>query len=285
MGNKIVISADSTCDLTPELIEKYNIRILPLYITFGEESYRDGIEITPDALYQKVAENGIMPKTSAVSVGDFTDYFTELLKEADQVVHFSLSSGLSCTYQNATIAAQDFEDKVFIVDTLNLSTGEGLIILNAVDMLSEGADAKTIAQASTDLTPRIDSTFIIENLEYLYKGGRCSALSAFGANLLNIKPCIAVRGGKMDVFKKYRGKFKAVVQKYVAECLADSDIDTKRVFVTHAGCANDVVEAARQAVLDSGLFSEVLVTRAGCTISAHCGADTLGVLFIRNHTV
>ncbi len=285
MGNKVIISADSTCDLTPELIEKYKISILPLYITFGEESYRDGVEITPDALYQKVAESGIMPKTSAVSVGDFTDYFTALLQEADQVVHFSLSSGLSCTYQNASIAAQDFEGKVFVIDTLNLSTGEGLLILNAADMLSEGADAKTIAEASAALTNRVDASFIIENLEYLHKGGRCSALSALGANLLSIKPCIAVRGGKMDVFKKYRGKFKAVVQKYVEECLAGGDIDTKRVFVTHAGCADEIVETAYQAVKESGLFSEVLVTRAGCTISSHCGADTLGVLFIRNHTV
>ncbi len=285
MGNKIIISADSTCDLTPELLEKYQIRILPLYINFGEQSYRDGVEITPDELYQKVAESGTLPKTSAVSVGDFTEYFTQLLKEADQIVHFTLGSELSCTYQNARIAAEDFSGKVFPVDTKNLSTGEALTILHAADMLSGGATAEEIVAAAEDHTKRVDASFIVENLEYLHKGGRCSALSALGANLLAIKPCIEVKNGKMDVGKKYRGKFGAALQKYVAERLENAEIIPDRIFVTHAGCDPDVVETARKAVEETGLFQEILVTRAGCTISSHCGANTLGILFVRQNEI
>ncbi len=285
MGKKIILSADSTCDLTPELFEKYNISRLPLYITFGEDAYRDGVEITPDELYQKVKENGVMPKTSAVSVGDFIEYFEGLLKDADQVIHFSLSSGLSCTYQNAVLAAAEFEGRVFPVDTLNLSTGEALTILHAAEMLAEGKTAEEVVADCEEFVKRVDASFIIDNLEYLRKGGRCSALAALGANLLSIKPCIEVSGGKMDVGKKYRGKFKAVLQKYIEERLADGDFDTHRIFVTHAGCSDDVVDMAYQAVVDTGLFSEVLLTRAGCTISSHCGADTLGILFVRNHEI
>ncbi len=285
MGKKVVLSADSTCDLTPELFEKYNISRLPLYITFGEESFRDGIEITPDELYRKVKETGILPKTSAVSVGDFIEYFGKLLEDADQIIHFSLSSGLSCTYQNAVLAAAEFDGRVFLVDTLNLSTGEALTILHAAELLAAGHTAEEIVADCESYVKRVDASFIVDNLEFLRKGGRCSALAALGANLLSIKPCIEVGGGKMDVGKKYRGKFKAVLQKYIEERLASDDIDTSRIFVTHAGCADDVVEAAYQAVLDTGLFSEVLQTRAGCTISSHCGPDTLGILFVRNREI
>ena len=285
MGNQIIISADSTCDLTPELLEQYQIKTLPLYITFGEKSYLDGIEITPDEIYQKVAADGVMPKTAAISIGDFIEYFGNLLKEADQVIHFTLSSGLSCTYQNACLAAEDFEGKVFIVDSENLSTGEALTILHASEMASTGKTAEEIVAEAESYRKRVDASFIVDKLDYLYKGGRCSALSALGANLLSIKPCIEVKGGKMDVGKKYRGKFGAVLQKYIAERLADGDFETDRIFVTHAGCDPTIVETAKKAVEDTGIFREVLLTRAGCTISSHCGADTLGILFVRKNDV
>ncbi len=285
MEKKLILSADSTCDITPDLLEKHNIHIIPLYITFGEESFRDGIEITPDALYKKVAEDGVMPKTSAISVGDFITYFEELLKEAEQVIHFTLSSALSCTYQNAVLAAEEFAGKVFIVDTLNLSTAEALTILYAADLLAGGATAEEIVEGACDYAKKVDASFIVDNLEYLRKGGRCSALSALGANLLSIKPCIEVHNGKMDVGKKYRGKFKAVLQKYIEERLTGDDIDTSRIFVTHAGCPEDVVDTAYRAVVDTGLFKEVLLARAGCTISSHCGPDTLGILFARKREI
>ncbi len=285
MGNKIIISADSTCDLTPELLEKYQIKTLPLYITFGDKSYLDGVEITPDEIYQKVEAGGIMPKTSAISIGDFIEYFGGLLKEADQVIHFTLSSGLSCTYQNACLAAEDFEGRVFVVDSENLSTGEALTILHASDMVAGGKTAEEIVAEAEGYRKRVDASFIVDKLDYLYKGGRCSALSALGANLLSIKPCIEVKGGKMDVGKKYRGKFGAVLQKYIAERLAEGEFCTDRIFVTHAGCDPEIVETAKKAVEDIGIFRDVLLTRAGCTISSHCGADTLGILFVRKNEV
>ncbi len=283
MEKKIIISADSTCDLTAQLIEKHQIKTLPLYITFGEESYKDGVEITPDELYKRYEKEGILPKTSAVAVGDFIEYFENLLKEADQVIHFSLGSSFSCTYQNAVLAAQDFSDRVFVVDTENLSTGEALTVLHAAELLQNGASAEEIIAAVQDYTKRVDASFIVESLEFLHKGGRCSALAALGSNLLSIKPCIEVQNGKMDVGKKYRGKFSAVLQKYVDERLTNGEFDTKRIFVTHAGCKDEIVDLVKKQVEAMGIFEEVLVTRAGCTISAHCGPDTLGILFARKH--
>lgn len=285
MGKKIILSADTTCDLSQELLDKHQIKTLPLYISFGEESYLDGIEITPEELYKKYEAEGVLPKTSAISVGDFTEYFSDLLKEADQVIHFSISSGLSCSHQNALIAAQEFSGRVFAVDTLNLSTGEALTILSAARLLEEGATAEEIVAAMPDYVKRVDASFVVESLEFLYKGGRCNALTALGANLLNIKPCIEVRKGKMDVGKKYRGKFRAVLQKYIDERLTEGDFDTDRIFITHAGCDEETVKLARQAVEEKKLFKEVLVTRTGCTVASHCGPNTLGVLFFRNHEV
>ena len=279
MANKICISADTTCDMPKELQEKYNIHIIPLYITFGDKSYLDGIEMTPDDLYKRYEEEGDLPKTSAVSIGDFTDYFGKLLKDYDQVIHFSLSSGLSCTYQNATLAAEEFDGRVFVLDSKNLSTAQSLSIIYAAELLAEGKTAEEIVDVVSCYIDRVDASFIIESLEFLHKGGRCSTVAALGANLLNIKPCIEVQDGKMDVGKKYRGKFKVVLQKYVEEKLAGDDFDTKRIFVTHAGCDDDVVDMVYQAVKDTGIFSEILLARAGCTISSHCGRNTLGILF------
>ncbi|MBE7021773.1 MAG: DegV family protein [Ruminococcaceae bacterium] len=282
MGKNVLISADSTCDMTPALLEKYRVNIIPLYISFGSQSYRDGIEMTPDELYKKYETEGILPKTSAVSIGDFIEYFGALLKEADQVIHFSLSSGLSCTYQNAVLAGQEFPGRVFVLDSKNLSTGQALSIIHAAELLAAGKTAEEIAEILPSYIERVDASFIIESLEFLHKGGRCSALTALGANLLGIKPCIEVRDGKMDVGKKYRGKFRAVLNTYVNERLKDGNFETDRAFVTHAGCPDELVEMVRQAVEEKNLFREVLVTRAGCTISAHCGPNTLGVLFVRS---
>ena len=283
MKKKIIISADSTCDLSPALVEKYQITILPLYITFGETSYRDGIEMTPDDVYARYEAEGILPKTSAVPIGEFTEHFEALLQEADQVIHFSLSSGLSCTYQNAVLAAEEFPGQVFIVDTKNLSSGEALVIIRAAELLADGASAEEIVAFANEYTKQIDASFIVESLEFLHKGGRCNALAAFGSNLLNIKPCIVVQDGKMDVGKKYRGKFLPVLQKYVDDCLASGNFETDRIFVTHAGCQDDVVEAVKQQVEATGIFKEVLLGRAGCTISSHCGPNTLGLLFVRKN--
>jgi len=236
--------------------------------------------MTPDELYKRYETEGVLPKTSAISIGDFVDYFTGLLETYDQVIHFSLSSGLSCTYQNAVLAAEEFEGRVFILDTLNLSTAQSLMVIHAAELLAEGKTAEEIVEEMPSYIKRVDASFIIESLEFLHKGGRCSTLAALGANLLSIKPCIEVQEGKMDVGKKYRGKFKQVLQKYVEEKLASGDFDTTRIFVTHAGCDEEVVEMVCKQVKETGIFEELLLARAGCTISSHCGRNTLGILFV-----
>lgn len=281
MERKIIISSDSTCDLSKELIDRYNIRILPLGVTLGDNIYRDGVDVTPDDIYAHVAKTGQLPKTSAVNMAENADFFAELTKDGSAVIHFTISASMSATYNNARVAAEDFED-VYVVDSKNLSTGSGLLVLAAAEMAQQGMEAREIAQKVSAMADCVDASFVVDNLEYLVKGGRCSAVAAFGANLLQLKPCICVKDGAMGVGKKYRGKFERVLLSYVAERLANSDdIVLDRVFVTHAGCDPQIVESVVEAVKNTLPFQEVLVTRAGCTVSSHCGANTLGVLFIR----
>ena len=285
MAEKIVITSDSTTDLSPELIERYGIKTLPMSITLGDKTYRDTIDIVPDDIYEHQRKYGELPKTCATNVGECTDFFKPFVDEGFSVIHFTISSEMSSTYNNSVIAASEF-DNVYIVDTRNLSTGGGLLMLAACDMIKAGKSAKEIADECTRLAAYVDASFVIDSLEYLYKGGRCSALSVMGANLLKLKPCIEVKNGKMGVGKKYRGKFAEVLKQYTEDRLANrEDLVKTRVFITHAGCAKDVVDSIAQIVKSKNIFDEVYVTRAGCTISSHCGANTLGVLFIRNSEV
>lgn len=281
MNKQIIISSDSTCDLSKELVERYQIHIQPMGISLGDQIYRDGVDITPDMIYAHHEKTGQLPKTSAINVVEDLEYFEELTKDGSAVIHFTISSSMSSTYNNACVAAQEFEN-VYVVDAKNLSTGSGLLVLAAAEMAQEGLEAQQIVEKLNDLADRVDASFVVDNLEYLVKGGRCSALAAFGANLLQLKPCISVKNGAMGVGKKYRGKFEKVLLTYVADRLADAeDICLDRVFVTHAGCDPKVVEGVAEAVKNTLPFREILVTRAGCTVSSHCGANTLGVLFIR----
>lgn len=281
MNKQIIISSDSTCDLSKELVDRYQIRIQPMGISLGDQIYRDGVDITPDMIYAHHKKTGQLPKTSAINVVEDLEYFEELTKDGSAVIHFTISSSMSSTYNNACVAAQEFEN-VYVVDAKNLSTGSGLLVLAAAEMAQEGLEAQQIVEKLNDLADRVDASFVVDNLEYLVKGGRCSALAAFGANLLQLKPCISVKNGAMGVGKKYRGKFERVLLTYVADRLADAeDICLDRVFVTHAGCDPKVVESVAEAVKNTLPFREILVTRAGCTVSSHCGANTLGVLFIR----
>lgn len=281
MERKIIISSDSTCDLSKELIDRYNIRVLPLGVTLGDNIYRDGEDITPDDIYAYVAKTGQLPKTSAINIAENADFFAELTKDGSAVIHFTISASMSATYNNARLAAEDFED-VYVVDSKNLSTGNGLLVIAAAEMAKQGMEAREIAQKVSAMADCVDASFVVDNLEYLVKGGRCSAVAAFGANLLQLKPCICVKNGAMGVGKKYRGKFERVLPGYVAERLANGDdIDLDRVFVTHAGCDPKIVESVVEIVKNTLPFKEVFATRAGCTVSSHCGANTLGVLFIR----
>lgn len=282
---KIIISSDSTCDLSPELKERYDIKIIPLGVTLGDKVYRDGIDINPDEIYAHHAKTGELPKTTAANVGECIDYFTELTKDGDAVIHFTISSTMSSTYSNSCLAAEEFEN-VYIVDSKNLSTGGGLQVIAAAEMAKNGMSAPDIVAELEKITPCVDASFVIDSLEYLHKGGRCSALAMLGANLLKLKPCIEVKNGVMGVGKKYRGVYGRVLTEYVNERLQNpEDIDTSRVFVTHAGCDPEIVETVLNQVKATGLFKEVFLTRAGCTVSSHCGANTLGVLFVRKSPI
>ena len=281
MEKKILIASDSTCDLSSDIVENRNIKILPLGVALGEKQYKDGVDITPEMIYENYARTKQLPKTAAFNLAEFEDFFKEYTDQGYAIVLLTISSQMSSTYHNACLAAEEFED-VYVVDTQNLSTGGGLLVMTACDMRDEGKSAKEIADACSALAPYVSASFVIDSLEFLYKGGRCSALEAFGANLLNLKPCIVVKNAKMGVGKKYRGNFAKTLKAYVTDQVGDySDIDLSRVFVTHAGCDDDVVASCVEQVKALAPFKEVTVTRAGCTISSHCGRNTLGVLFIK----
>ncbi len=285
MDRKVIIAADSTVDLSHTLTEKYGIAILPLNVSLGDKLYRDGVDIDPDGIYAHYEATGQLPKTSAINASDFEDFFAENTKNGEDMVMFTISSDMSSTYANSLLAAEKFPC-VHMVDTRNLSTGGGLLVLAAADMAADGLSAAEIAEKCRALVANVDASFVVDDLEFLHKGGRCSAVAAFGANLLQLKPCITVKDGKMSVGKKYRGKFDSVLEKYIEERIGDgSDIDKTRIFVTHAGCDAAVVDSCVRKVSELAPFSEVLVTRAGCTISSHCGRNTLGVLFVRSHAI
>ena len=277
---KIRICADSTCDLSAELVQKYNIGILPLYIEMGGKTYLDGVDIKPQDIYDYVGSGKGVCHTAACNVEDYAEYFKKNLDGYDALIYFNISSEMSSCHQNARVAAQEF-DNVYVIDSRNLSTGFGLLVLEAADRAAAGVPVEEIVKEVQELTDKAEASFVIDTLFYLQKGGRCSALVALGANLLKLKPCIEVKNGTMGVGKKYRGKVENCFEQYVRERLEGrEDIRKHRVFVTHSGCKPEVVEHIKKMVAGYG-FEEILVTVAGCSVSNHCGPNTLGVLFIR----
>jgi DegV family protein with EDD domain len=285
MKNKVIISSDSTCDLSPELVEKYGILIDPMPIILGEKVYSDGIDITPDDLFEYSRRTGSLAKTSAHNMQHYHDLFERLTADGSEVVHFDISGSMSGSYNNARMAAQDFPG-VCVIDSRNLSTGIGLLVLRAAELARDGMSGSEIADTINGMTDKVDASFVIDTLEFLHKGGRCSSVALLGSNLLKLKPCIEVVEGAMGVGKKYRGKIEDVMVEYVRARLADtSDIDLSRIFITHT-CENDeTVKRVRAEVEKLADFDEILETRAGCTVSVHCGPNTLGVLFIRKNPI
>lgn len=280
MSKRVIICSDSTTDLSDELVARYGIEILPLTVNLGGHVYTDGVDIIPDAIYRHYAECGELPKTAAPNIAAFDAFFEERTKTGAAVVLFTISSDMSSTYNNARLAAANHPD-VYVVDTRNLSTGGGLLVVAAAEMAKAGMSAAEIARESAALVDLVDASFVIDDLEFLHKGGRCSAVAALAAGVLQLKPCITVKGGKMGVAKKYRGRFARVLQAYIDDRIGDgSGIDTTRVFVTHAGCDGAIVDACVAQVKAAAPWGEVHITRAGCTVSAHCGQNTLGVLFM-----
>lgn len=277
---KIKICSDSTCDLSAEILEKYDISILPLYVMKEDEEHRDGVDITPDDIYAYTEATGKLCTTAAISVQDYIDFFNEKFAECDEIVHFHISSDMSSCYQNAVIAASEVDKKVYSVDARNLSTGIGQLVVAAAEMAQAGATGAEIAEVMNAKREKLDVSFVVDTLVYLHKGGRCSTVAALGANLLSLKPCIEVKDGAMGVGKKYRGSMEKCLIQYVRDRLAGrEDVDTKRIFITHSGVTPELIEKVRAEVLKHQNFEEVLVTRAGSTISSHCGPGTLGILF------
>lgn len=279
---RIKICADSTCDLSPALVERFAVNILPLYVALGDKSRRDGVDIAPDDIYRHVDSCGELPVTSAITPADYAEEFRAFAPDYDAVVHITIGSGFSSCYQNACIAAEEFSN-VYPIDSQNLSTGHGLVVVEAAKRAAAGMDIQQLLAEIGDLIPRVEASFLLDRLDYMRKGGRCSAVAALGANLLKLKPCIEVVGGKMQVVKKYRGNIDKCVAAYIRDRLETrvDALEPNEAFITHAVATEPVRNAAWAAVRQYGRFHEVFETVAGCTVCSHCGPNTLGILFIR----
>ena len=274
------ITADSTCDLSAELIEKNHIAIMPLLVGLGEEYFQDGVDITPPDIYAYVAKTKKLPKTAARSVADYQSFFEKHTENGDELVHFTISSDMSSSYQNACIAAQEIAGTVHVVDSRNLSTGIALLMLDALEMAKQGLPAEKIAEAVRERTGLVRASFVVDTLDYLKMGGRCSSVAALGANLLKLHPCIEVIDGAMRVTTKYKGPLSKVILQYACDKLTKvENIRPKNVFVTHTDCDRAVVESVLEAVRATGLFENIYETKAGGTVNSHCGQGTLGVLY------
>ena len=277
----IKILSDSTCDLSEALLKEHDITLVPLTVIKEGKEYKDGLTITPAEIFAHVANGGELCSTSANSVGEYQDIFAQYADKYDGILHINIGSGFSSCYQNANIAASEFEN-VKVVDSMNLSTGQGLVVLEACRLANECTSLDELHEKVQNFVEKVEASFLVDKLNYLAKGGRCSAVAALGANLLNLKPCIDVKDGKMGVSKKYRGKYAKCLSSYVQERLADRD-DIRRdvLFVTKTSVEDEEYAAVMEAIREYGKFETVYETQAGCTVSCHCGPGTLGILFVR----
>ena len=280
---KVAIIADTTCDLSPELRERYQIKTFPLHIHLGDKEYSDGVDISPDDIYRWSDENKATPKTSAISPAEAVDVVEAALKEAETVICFCISDLMSSTGNVIRLAVQELEaeDKVFVIDSKNLSTGIGLQIIEAAILAEQGMEASEIVDIIYKIQPRVRASFVVDTLTYLHRGGRCSGLAALAGGALKLHPLISVIDGKMLPGKKYRGKMNRVIIDYVKDMEDDlKRAKTDRVFITHSGCEEEIIEAVKAELTALERFEEILVTRAGSVVTSHCGPGTLGVLFV-----
>ena len=283
MAKPIILCADSTCDLSPELIERYQVKILPLHVNLEDKTYSDGVDITPDDIYAVYREKKILPKTAALNMDEFLEVVTPYIEAGNDVICITIGSALSTTYNSCRLAAMETEG-LYAIDSNNLSTGLGHVVMAAGDRIAAGMPVEQIVAEVQEIAKKVEASFIVDNLEFLHKGGRCSAVAMLGANVLKLKPCIEVsnEGGAMGVSKKYRGALERVLEEYVADRLAGrEDIRTDRIFITHSGISQERIDIVKAAIEKHMRFDEIFVTRAGCTISSHCGPNTLGILFVR----
>lgn len=278
---KVKVFSDSTCDLPPDLIVQHQIGILPLYVLFNDVSYRDGIDITTPDLYKKVQETGKLPKTAAPSPGDFIAAFKPYIDAGDDIIYIGLSQQLSATLNNARLASQEFpEGRIEVVDSQNLSTGIGLLVMRAVDFAADGLDIHTIADKIKAMVPKVETEFIIDTLDYLHKGGRCSGIARFVGSMLKIRPSIKVVDGSMIPAQKFRGTRTKALQGLLNTALADKDnISPERIFVTHS--VSDDALFLQKELRKNTTVREIPISLAGCVISSHCGPNTIGILYIK----
>lgn len=284
-NRKTMIFSDSTSDLSPDIIATRDIRINPLTVVFGSVNHADGIDVKPDDVYKFYKDSGTLPKTTASNIAEHEKFISDNLAEGCGAVYFTISSEMSANYNNARLAAENFDD-VYVIDSRSLSTGIGLLVLHAADLADKGMDAKEIRDEILTLVDKVDASFVVDTLEYLHKGGRCSSVAALGANLLKLKPCIQVNDGKMSVLKKYRGRLNDVIKQYVEERLSDDNKPiSSRIFLTHSGGCEEIAEQLKKEVLEKYPDKEVIITHPGCTVCVHCGPGTLGILMIREHAI
>ena len=279
----VKIISDSTCDLSPELITRYNIDILPLHILLGEDEYEDGKTITPEQIFAWSDEHKTTPKTSAPSLEDAIHIFRPYIEDGHEIICFSISGSMSTSGNVMRLAADELEasDRIHVVDSENLSTGIGLLVIEAAIMAANGSSVADILSQMEALKPKVRASFVVDTLTYLYRGGRCNAVAAMAGGVLKLHPKIVVENGAMDATRKYRGKIKAVIMSYVKDMEDDlKSARPDRVFITHSGCDSSTVDSVRTYLNSLGIFHEILETRAGGVISSHCGPGTLGVLFI-----
>lgn len=278
---KIKIISDSTCDLSQELLEKYNITLMPLTIVKDGKEFRDGVNITPAEIFAHVAGGGDLCSTAAINMSEYADIFAQYVNDYEGVIHVNISSDFSSCYQNACLAAEEFPN-VRVIDSRNLSTGHGLVVLKAAELAETCQSLDELKQQLDDFTSRVEASFLLSRLDYMVKGGRCSAVVALGANLLGLKPCIEVRNGKMSVVKKYRGNFDKALTAYIKDRLSGrDDLDKGTLFVTRTPVSDECLAAVKNAVAQFNDFENTYWTEAGCTVSCHCGPGCLGVLFVR----
>ncbi len=280
---KIKILADSCCDLTPEQVRQHDITIIPLYVMLGDKVYRDRVDIQPQMIYEHFRKTGATPKTSAANVQDYLDVFRPFVEAGDELIYIGISLGFSCTVTNARLAAAEFSDaKIACIDSKNLSTGIGLLVLRAAEMVEAGLPFEEVVSKTETLTDYARASFILEKLDYLRAGGRCSLLAAVGAQMLSIKPEIAVRGGLMSNRSKFRGSMAACGVKYASGLLENiNQIDKRRAFVTYTEDTDpEIIDSVYQTALAANYFDEVVQSHAGCVVTSHCGRNTIGLLFI-----
>ena len=281
----IHILSDSTCDLSPALIKQYMITILPLHIHLGNLEFQDGQNITPEEIYRWSDENNTTPKTSAMSLESAMDVLRPLTEGEDEVICFSVSQSMSssCAVMKMAAAELEREERIHVVDSANLSTGIGLLVLEAAEMAAAGSTAHQIVGCMEQLKPLVRSSFVVDTLTYLHRGGRCSSVAAVAGSMLHLHPRIAVSEGALSAGKKYRGKMESVILSYVKDMEPElMGARKKRVFITHSGCSEEVIRSVQNYLEGLKRFDEILITRAGGVISSHCGPGTLGVLFIAN---